>query len=107
MGVGVQWYTPACTPGVSGMTSEFCVEFLKTPHLRAFSCRITAFRRPLLYPDDLFLLFNLYPFPLSSSNEFGPVDLAAGDHGEIRFNAGPDCSTWVPALPKLLGKVRL
>ena len=59
----------------------------------------------ILYPIVVFLTFNTDPQPLSVSNELRPVDLAAGDHREIGFNAGPDCPTRVPVLPKLQAKV--
>src|SRR5438093_7012728 len=61
----------------------------------------------MFVPKVLFLLFNAYPEPLSVSNKSRPVDLAAGDHGEIAFYAAPDCPASVPVFPKLKTKVRV
>src|SRR6266436_6726883 len=57
--------------------------------------------------EVLFLLFNAYPEPLSVSNKLRPVDLAAGDHGEIAFYAAPDCPVLVPVFPKIKTEVRV
>jgi hypothetical protein len=53
-----------------------------------------------LYPKVVFLLFNPDPQRLSVGNELRSVDLAAGDHVEIAFDAGPDGSFRVPIYSK-------
>ena len=49
------------------------------------------------FPSNyVWLLFDVHRYRFSIGNECWPVDLTAGDHGAISFNAGTYVSSWIP-----------